>query len=86
MATPHAQGRLIEVAAVRRMLKAGEAQAIREFAGITRPELASALGVHPSDIYRWETGRRVPRPDLAERYGQCLARLGDVATRIGGSE
>ncbi len=34
--------------------------------------MALAVGIDPSELYRWETGRRSPRGDVAERYGQVL--------------
>jgi DNA-binding transcriptional regulator YiaG len=54
-------------------------KAIREAVGIPRTRIASALGVTPTTVWRWETGEREPRGDLRARYGELLMRLQEVA-------
>ena len=50
---------------------------IRRRAGLTTPELASMLGVHPSTAYAWESGRRKPR---TSQLTSILGALGAVAS------
>jgi transcriptional regulator with XRE-family HTH domain len=60
----------------------GEAQRIREGAGLTMAEVARACDVTPSAISHWEKGIRRPGDELALRYERVLAELVDeVANR-----
>ena len=64
-----------ELARVRRLTKSGEAAAIRERSGLSLAELARAVGVHPSTLWRWETNGRKPRGEKAARYLATLDAL-----------
>jgi len=62
---------------VRQMVASGQARMIREAAGLSLAELASAVGpgVSPTTVWRWEAGERQPRGDAAIAYGRLLVRL-----------
>ena len=51
----------------------------RRIADITQKEAAAALGVHPSAVAQWETGKTRPRaallPKIAELYGCTVDEL-----------
>lgn len=64
-----------ELVRVRRLASTGAARAIREDAGLSLSELATAAKVHKTTIFRWETGLRRPRGDAAERYLTVLEEL-----------
>ena len=49
-------------------------------AGITQREIGDVLGVTGVTISRWETGKRLPRGDLARRY---LALLDAACEEVG---
>ena len=65
----------IELVKVRGLAKSGAARAIREGAGLSLGEVASAVGVAKTTVYRWESGDRRPRGDRAIAYGQLLTDL-----------
>jgi transcriptional regulator with XRE-family HTH domain len=66
----------IERSRARRRLPSPEQRrALRERAGISQAEVASALGVHRITVTRWETGQRVPGDEKLEAYVQLLDRL-----------
>jgi transcriptional regulator with XRE-family HTH domain len=65
----------IRLAEVRRLAASGEAKAIREHAGLSIREVAGAIDVSPSGIFRWENGERIPRGDAAVRYAKFLRQL-----------
>jgi transcriptional regulator with XRE-family HTH domain len=50
-------------------------RAVREQAGITRAEIAEALGVTRPMVTRYESGEREPRSERREVYAELLARL-----------
>lgn len=56
-----------------------ELREIREEAGVTREELAQAIGVTPQAIANWEAGRR-PRRDLIPAYLAALNVLREAST------
>jgi len=66
---------VVDLVEVRRIARSGEARAIRERAGLSLREVASAVGVTRSALQRWETGTRAPGGELAGRYGALLAAL-----------
>lgn len=66
---------LVEVAKVRALLRSGAARSIRVAAGISQSELALELGVSGATICRWERGNRMPRAEVALRYGALLHEL-----------
>lgn len=51
------------------------ARLVRQRAGLTQTELAQVLGVDRSAVSRWESGRRLPRPEVLQRYADVLARI-----------
>jgi transcriptional regulator with XRE-family HTH domain len=68
--------RLESIVWIRKLARSGEARRIRERLGISVPELAVALRVHPSSLSRWETGRATPRAGVARRWAVILVDLG----------
>jgi hypothetical protein len=42
-------------------LRSGNARQLRELVGMTRQDLTNQLGADYSSVWRWETGRGVPR-------------------------
>jgi transcriptional regulator with XRE-family HTH domain len=62
----------------RRLASTGAARAIREEAGLSLAEVATAAGLHKATVYRYEHGLRRPRGEAALRY---LAVLEELATR-----
>lgn len=61
--------------AVGHLGKTGAAQAARESVG-PRSEVSRRLGVDVISLYRWETGRRVPRGGYLVAYARFLERAG----------
>jgi DNA-binding transcriptional regulator YiaG len=66
---------IIQLAKVRALTESGEARNIRQNARLSLPDIASAVGSHPSTVYRWENGERRPHGDAAIRYGNLLDEL-----------
>ncbi len=69
---------------VRRLARSGGARQIREAAGLSLPELAAELRVHPSTLWRWETGKTAPRASTALRWASVLSRLAAEAAAFPG--
>lgn len=65
----------LEVARVRRLLRDGRARAIRQASGLTKADMARAVGVDHSTFSRWESGARAPRPTAALRLLRLLDQL-----------
>lgn len=70
--TPTRPEDLASLARVRAILASGEAQEIRERAGISRAELARALQVDRLTVRRWEMGITRPQLDDALRLAAIL--------------
>ncbi len=47
-------------------------EAAREAAQMTRGTLARHVGVDPTSVHNWETGRAAPQPDLLARAANIL--------------
>jgi DNA-binding transcriptional regulator YiaG len=52
-------------------------RALREWAGLSQGTVARLLGVTPSAVCRWESGRRTPRGMVHEDYARLLARFAE---------
>lgn len=50
------------------------ARDLRRQSALSLAEVGRALGVSHAAVHRWETGRRIPRGDLAVRYLDLLRR------------
>lgn len=48
---------------------------VRERSGLSKRDVAEALGVSLAAVCRWENGRRYPRRAVAARYAELLNRL-----------
>lgn len=59
----------------RHAIASGRLREVRERARLSQSELASAIGVTPACVSRWEAGQRLPRGDAAERLAAELRRL-----------
>jgi transcriptional regulator with XRE-family HTH domain len=55
------------------------ATAIRQSSGLSLADIATALDVSASTIWRWENGDRSPRPHHAREYAELLKEI--AATR-----
>jgi transcriptional regulator with XRE-family HTH domain len=66
---------LIEIARARRLARTGEGRRIREAAAVSVRELAAAVGVDPTTVWRWETGQSIPKPEQARRWDAALRDL-----------
>lgn len=73
--TPTTEVDLGLIATARRLAADGTARRIRETARLSEAEIGHVIGVAPSTISRWETGRRVPRGPAALRWAEILATL-----------
>lgn len=63
------------LALLRQTVLTGQARAIRERAHLSQREIAHTLGAHPSTVWSWEAGRRLPHGELADRYLVLLDEL-----------
>ena len=50
---------------INRLVRSGKLAELREDHGLTQTDVASAIGVHPSQVSRWESGQVRPRPGHA---------------------
>lgn len=58
----------------RNALTRGNAQMLREFAGLTLEKAAKKARVTPDELSSWETGAEVPAGTSATRYARMLAK------------
>lgn len=63
------------LANVRRLIRSGAARAIRKANHLSLAEVARDVGVTPTTVWRWETGKQYPRGAQALRYGSVLEEL-----------
>ena len=56
-----------------------ERRAIREAAGLSRLELAEAIGVTPGAVGLWELGKRMPSGVYLDRYVEAIRTLREAA-------
>jgi transcriptional regulator with XRE-family HTH domain len=71
-----AQEQLLERVRARRVLPvAAERRRIRKAAGVAQREMAEALGVSWTAIYRWEQGSRPRRHEHEVAYADLLNEL-----------
>ena len=67
--------RLLLLAKTRTRVADGSAKALRQRYGLSLTEIAEGLSISPTTVWRYERGDRVPRGDVAVRYGQLLSDL-----------
>lgn len=70
---------LIDAGLAREWLRRGIAIQVREGAGLTKGDVARALGVSRTAVDRWEANERRPRTAIAAEYGRLLR---DLATSV----
>lgn len=64
------------LAALNRLIAAGDAASIRERSGLSLLTVGSSIGAWPSTVSRWERGLRRPHGPAAMAYLDLLERLG----------
>ncbi len=69
---------LVSLTKVRRLASTGEAKALRLGAELSLREVAAAVGISHSNLWRWEAGQRSPRGQAALAWGLLLAQLGSI--------
>ncbi|MBN1631071.1 MAG: helix-turn-helix transcriptional regulator [Thermoleophilia bacterium] len=72
---------ILELARMRDMVHGRQVRTVRLNAGLTLREVGNEVGVHPSTVHHWETGRNVPRGEAAIRYARLLFDLERIAER-----
>jgi transcriptional regulator with XRE-family HTH domain len=70
---------------IRQEAKSGRARMRRQNAGLSLRDLAAALGVDPATLWRWETGRSIPRATAALQWAEALQEV-DGVRRSGGQK
>jgi|RhiMetdeSRZDD1v2_1073273.scaffolds.fasta_scaffold20188_11 DNA-binding transcriptional regulator YiaG len=78
---PMTKSEVLAAVRARMLLDSGRAREIRKRAGVTREDVARAIGTSGSAVTHWESGIRRPRTKLAARYGQLLDELVDLTGR-----
>ncbi|MFF7200483.1 helix-turn-helix domain-containing protein [Streptomyces sp. NPDC008141] len=66
---------VLRLADVRAAVSSGEAQRLRVAAQLSIGEVANAIGVDQSTVWRWEQGARKPRGEGALAYGELIKAL-----------
>ena len=66
---------VLDLARAQSLIASGSGRAVRQAARLSLAEMGRAVGVDKSTIYRWETGERHPRGELAVAYADLLRRL-----------
>lgn len=66
---------LVLLVKARRLSESGDGARARIAAGLSLREVADAVGVSPSALWRWEKGERSPRGDRATAWAQLIADL-----------
>jgi DNA-binding XRE family transcriptional regulator len=65
------------LAEARQLALSGGGRMLRELAGLNQSELARAVDVDQSTLWRWEAGERVPSGEHAIRYAKFLRELSE---------
>jgi DNA-binding transcriptional regulator YiaG len=61
--------------------RSGRGARLRQAAGLSQRELASAIGVTSGAVCRWESGDRRPGGEAAHAYARVLRTLAEGLTR-----
>lgn len=72
---------VLDIERARNYAASGRAREVRVAARISLREMGAALGCTHTDVWRWETRRRVPAREQALRYGRLLASLEKASRR-----
>ncbi len=73
--TPMTTDDVADLAEARRLAANGQGAAIRERVRVPQVAVASAIGVSPSVVNKWERGRRTPTGLAAVEWVRLLRRL-----------
>jgi DNA-binding transcriptional regulator YiaG len=65
----------VKLARVRHLVESGEAKTLRTDLNLSLGDIAIAIKVDQSTVYRWEHNKRKPRGAAAIRYGRLLEAL-----------
>lgn len=71
--------RILLVAQARRLSNSGEGQRIRRQCELSLSEVAGAVGVSVTTLWRWENGERSPRGEPAAAWAALLRDLAKEA-------
>lgn len=71
---------LVDLVRARHLCRTGEARALRQRAGLSQGEMATAIGVATPTVQRWEVNDRSPHGEAGSAYGRLLAELQAVVT------
>lgn len=63
------------LSSLRSDVRDGLVRDIRIHAGLTQAEVAQSVGASRAAVYHWEAGLRMPRGEVALRYGRLLMAL-----------
>lgn len=66
---------ILLLARARRLASSGDGQRIRTGADLSLSEVADAVGVNITTLWRWEHGERSPRGEPAARWARLLDEL-----------
>ena len=69
------QNRITTIANARAFAASGVARALRRASFLSLRDVAAEVGVAPSTVHAWETGKKVPSQENAARYGRLLTTL-----------
>jgi transcriptional regulator with XRE-family HTH domain len=58
------------------------ARSLRQSSGLSEQDMATAIGVTPSAVGRWERAERIPRGPRAVTYARLLQRLAKRAAQL----
>jgi DNA-binding transcriptional regulator YiaG len=65
----------LKLVEARRLAASGEGKAVREGAGLSLHEVAAAISLSVSGLFRWENGERIPRGERAVAWAEFLEQL-----------
>jgi transcriptional regulator with XRE-family HTH domain len=66
---------LLRLTSARRLARTGRGRELRLGAGLSLGEVAGAVGVGESTVYRWERAERMPRGEPAIAWAELCDRL-----------
>ena len=70
---------ITSLASARHAARSGRARELRVGAGFSQAEFAAYCGVTPTTIGLWESGKRRPSGEAAQRYAELLELLSGLS-------